>query len=213
MTSQTHPQEVPELVERLRAIQSEALADAFNPDMRSAARLVFEAQEKLFRLLPEILAALTKAAPPVEGALREAVNSAVATLMAVRATASDLDEWRGAADHFSDLCARETRKLNAALQQSRSTPAPVAGNAIDAGTALEALSWFSTQHNLELFRKQPVYGDDDDDQTDEWQVTRVNGGINDREWTVIGRGETAAEALRNALSSGKTVGAGEGGDG
>jgi hypothetical protein len=213
MTNQTHPQEVPELVERLRAIQSEALADAFNPDMRSAARLVFEAQEKLFHLLPEILAALTKAAPPVEGALREAVNSAVATLMAVRATASDLDEWRGAADHFSDLCARETRKLNAALQQSRSTPAPVAGNAIDAGTALEALSWFSTQHNLELFRKQPVYGDDDDDQTDEWQVTRVNGGINDREWTVIGRGETAAEALRNALSSGKTVGAGEGGDG
>jgi hypothetical protein len=143
MTSQTHPQEVPELVERLRAIQSEALADAFNPDMRSAARLVFEAQEKLFRLLPEILAALTKAAPPVEGALREAVNSAVATLMAVRATASDLDEWRGAADHFSDLCARETRKLNAALQQSRSTPAPVAGNALDAGAALEALKPFA----------------------------------------------------------------------
>ena len=48
-------------------------------------------------------------------ALREALDDAIATLMAVRATASDLDEWAGSADHFSDLCAREIRKLQAAL--------------------------------------------------------------------------------------------------
>ncbi len=34
----------------------------------------------------------------------------------------------------------------------------------------------------------------------EWQVHQVNGGRNDREWTLIGTGQTLAAAIRAALS-------------
>jgi hypothetical protein len=34
----------------------------------------------------------------------------------------------------------------------------------------------------------------------EWQVHQVNGGRNDREWTLIGTGQTPAAAIRAALS-------------
>lgn len=50
---------------------------------------------------------------------REALNNAVATLMAVRATASDAVQWRGSADHFHDLCGREILKLRAAATPTK----------------------------------------------------------------------------------------------
>lgn len=76
--TQTPTNDVAGLVERLGELQSTATIDAFNPDMRSAARLVFEAQEKLFAMLPEILAALTPAPVAQEGELREAVDAWIA---------------------------------------------------------------------------------------------------------------------------------------
>lgn len=66
----------------------------------------------------------------------------------------------------------------------------------DQGAALpvEALEWFGSQRNLELYFHSPVYCDDDD-QAEEWRVARKSGSINDREWTVIGNGETPVEAI------------------
>lgn len=48
------------LIAKLTAIRAEL--DAFNPDMRLAARSIFEAQEKVWKLVPEILAALNQGA-------------------------------------------------------------------------------------------------------------------------------------------------------
>lgn len=67
---------------------------------------------------------------------------------------------------------------------------------------VDALDWLSGQTRLELHHYSPVYGDDDD-QSVEWRVTEVSGPINDREWTTVGRGETALDAIlsaRNAIS-------------
>jgi hypothetical protein len=44
------------LVERLKAISSNV--DAFNPDMRMAARSVFDASEQVWKMVPEIINAL-----------------------------------------------------------------------------------------------------------------------------------------------------------
>jgi hypothetical protein len=69
--------------------------------------------------------------------------------------------------------------------------------ALEDRSAQSDLEWFGTHMNLELFFYMPTYGDDDD-LSEEWRVTSVNGGINDREWTIIGRGKTPAEALAAA---------------
>lgn len=46
-----------------------------------------------------------------------------------------------------------------------------------------------------------LYGDEE---SGAWQVHQVNGGANDREWTLIGEGETPALALHAALKSSPT---------
>ena len=61
------------------------------------------------------------------------------------------------------------------------------------------LDWFSGQPRLSLAHYSPTYGDDDD-QSSEWRVTEESGSINDREFTVVGRGETALDAIRAALA-------------
>lgn len=66
--------------------------------------------------------------------------------------------------------------------------------------ATDDLTWFSGQVSLSLEHYSPVYGDDDD-QSREWQVQKEDGGINDREWTIIGRGETAAQAITSARAT------------
>lgn len=54
-----------------------------------------------------------------------------------------------------------------------------------------AFEWFGAKTNHELSYS---YAEDDEC----WTVHRVNGGINDREWTCIGKGLTPAEAILNA---------------
>lgn len=66
--------------------------------------------------------------------------------------------------------------------------------------AADALDWFGQNRRLELYHYSPVYGDDDD-QSEEWRVAEQSGSINDREWTVIGRGLTPLDAIRAALRS------------
>ena len=74
------------------------------------------------------------------------------------------------------------------------TPASVSP---DAG---EELAAFSRHTNWELSHYSQTFSEDDD-YGHKWQVHKVNGGINDREWTLIGSGETAAEAIRAALTA------------
>lgn len=63
-----------------------------------------------------------------------------------------------------------------------------------------ALNWFGSQRNLSLSFYSPIYCDDDD-QSEEWRVTKESGSINDREWHVIGRGPTPLAAIENARSN------------
>lgn len=60
------------------------------------------------------------------------------------------------------------------------------------------LDRFSEHHNLVLEYYSPT-NDDDDDQSREWRVQHVSGSINDREWTQVGNGATAADAMRMVM--------------
>lgn len=66
-----------------------------------------------------------------------------------------------------------------------------------AGDAQSALTWLAQNQNCELSYD---YGDADDDGKG-WCVHRVNGGRNDREWTLIGRGATPEAAILSAIAS------------
>lgn len=59
----------------------------------------------------------------------------------------------------------------------------------------EVLEAFAGHRNWELSYE---YGEEE---PGAWQVHSVNGGINDRQWTFIGSGETPSEAITAALSS------------
>lgn len=59
------------------------------------------------------------------------------------------------------------------------------------------LLWFDEQRRLSIEYYSPMYGDDDD-QDREWRVYEESGSINDREWDIVGRGQTVVEAISNA---------------
>lgn len=69
----------------------------------------------------------------------------------------------------------------------------------------EAFAWLAAHTAMELHHYSPMRCDDDD-QAEEWRVTRVSGSINDREWTVVGRGETPLAAIQSAI---RTLASGE----
>lgn len=62
------------------------------------------------------------------------------------------------------------------------------------------MAWFSGQRRLSLTFYSPMYGDDDD-QSEEWRVEKESGPINDREWDVVGRGQTASQAISAARAA------------
>lgn len=67
----------------------------------------------------------------------------------------------------------------------------------DTGRGLrEALEALAEHTNWELSHDYP-----DEEAEGEWQVHRVTGNRSDREWTLIGRGETPATALAQALAA------------
>jgi hypothetical protein len=63
----------------------------------------------------------------------------------------------------------------------------------------EAWSWLTSRENLSISHHGPVYGDDDE--PEEWRVHRESGGINDREWDVVGAGKTALDAVLAARAA------------
>lgn len=63
--------------------------------------------------------------------------------------------------------------------------------ALRAAGEIDLLEWLDQNSELQL----AYQGWDDDDC---WQVHRVNGGRNDREWTLIAEGATPKEALAHA---------------
>lgn len=68
--------------------------------------------------------------------------------------------------------------------------------AIDAEKArADRLARFGQHTNWELSHGYP----DGEEEDGCWLVHSVNGGRNDREWTLIGRGETPDDAIRAAL--------------
>lgn len=52
---------------------------------------------------------------------------------------------------------------------------------------------------------QLSWGEVDDPSECVWQVHSVNGGRNDREWTLVATGDTPSEAIREALSKGEVM--------
>jgi hypothetical protein len=65
---------------------------------------------------------------------------------------------------------------------------------------VEGLRWMATRKDLGLYHHSPTYGDDED-QASEWRVDRISGPINDREWEIVGRGDTLAAALNAARAA------------
>jgi hypothetical protein len=128
-----------ELVAKLKAIRSEV--DVFHPDMRVAARSVFEAQEKVWKLVPDILTALEVAdtrqdggafkmqrGPSLPWATAELIYEAYARLYGTQQSLQRLHErggfgWGEVAVIFSELQKREP-KLHAELlaRSKRTTP-------------------------------------------------------------------------------------------
>lgn len=70
-----------------------------------------------------------------------------------------------------------------------------------AAPSADKLREFGQHTNLELSYRHGEEGDDGS-----WQVHRVNGGVNDREWTLIGSGATPSDAIRQALATLKAEG-------
>lgn len=63
-----------------------------------------------------------------------------------------------------------------------------------------AVELLNAHRNWSLSFHEKVYGDDDDLPTHgEWVVWKETGNINDREWLVAGVGDTAKEAIINAV--------------
>lgn len=62
--------------------------------------------------------------------------------------------------------------------------------------ARETWAWLAKNTNLELDHR---YEDEDDD-GGTWRVHRVNGGVNDREWTLVSKGRTPLEAVQRAAT-------------
>jgi hypothetical protein len=93
--------------------------------------------------------------------------------------------WKGGAE-----CAQQIENDICALMEQSTSAKP--------SEAERLMDRFSQHHDLELTHYRPTYGDDDD-QSVEWRVHQQSGSVNDREWTLVGNGETALEAVRAAL--------------
>lgn len=75
-----------------------------------------------------------------------------------------------------------------------------------AAPSADKLREFGQHTNLELSYHYSEEGDNDG-----WQVHQVNGGVNDREWTLMGSGDTPADAIDQALAALSTPDALKGG--
>lgn len=58
------------------------------------------------------------------------------------------------------------------------------------------MTWLAQRPSLEL-----DWGAEDEESDAFWRVHSVHGGVNDREWTLVGIGRTPIEAIRNARAA------------
>lgn len=70
------------------------------------------------------------------------------------------------------------------------------GSEEPAAPVVDDLTWLAGRTNLEL-----DHGAEDEEADAYWRIHSVNGGVNDREWTLVAIGRTPAEAIRNARSA------------
>lgn len=121
-----------------------------------------------------------------------------------RGTAADLQRreqrlWSGVLDALLSLSTPKPARVEMLVDQdwlSRHTATDPDAD-VEVRPAIDPLSWLAAHQNCELSFD---YGDADEDGKG-WCVHRVNGGRNDREWTLIGTGPTPEAALTAALST------------
>lgn len=121
-----------------------------------------------------------------------AVTRAADALEAQARELAERDKW---VTYWQTKCqATRTLQLEA---QARISALENAVRVKDEGRLKAALDYLAenTSRSLAFDGKW----DCEDDNSDLWIVTEVQGGINDREWVLIGSGTTPAEALLNAL--------------
>lgn len=139
----------------------------------------------------------------------EVVGDLVEMLLQARTITDDMVETACAA-YTTEYCGGEAEWPDgwnpARADDHRAAIRP--GDRLPAGVVLpeeptEALlSEFGKRRGWGLSYKCPFYSDDDDEEQC-WQVTEVRGSVNDREWYVLGKGETPADAIRAAIAAAK----------
>lgn len=125
-------------------------------------------------------------------AVIQADRDAAAALVPLCFGASELWQSNVRAGYYDD-----GEIVQAFAKHRLSTPSPDSGERM---READALAWLSLDRRLSLAFHGPVYGDDDD-QTEEWRVTREEGSINDREWIVVGKGDDPLSAILSARAA------------
>jgi len=106
---------------------------------------------------------------------------------------------------MSDLIERlRAKRIQNPLQheygQPVTIPEPICAEAAETILALrkevEALAWLERHTQCELSHRHDFCEDDP-----QWEVHAVGGGRNDREWTLVGAGETIVEAINAARAA------------
>lgn len=110
-----------------------------------------------------------------------------------------MTDLEGAVERVSDVARRFDHKGGFPSESSdiRTILDALASTTRERDEAREAWTWLSKNTNLELDHR---YEDEDDD-GGTWRVHRVNGGVNDREWTLVAKGRTPLEAVQRARAA------------
>lgn len=136
------------------------------------------------------------------------MSDLVSRLEAVRKEHDRLASWNRSKDRPARVALHHDASLaiRDAIAGLKATSASLVGTNGEAGSeqkpVVTELVEFGKHRNWELSYS---YAEDDEC----WCVHQVNGGINDREWTCIGKGVTPAEAIEAALSRQAQTGNGE----
>lgn len=100
------------------------------------------------------------------------------------------------AEEFSDACydnlARDHLRAQVTDLRQRLQAAEERAEKVEG-----AWSWLASNTNLELDHRYL----DEDDHGGTWQVHRVNGNVNDREWTLVAQARTPLEAILAARAA------------
>jgi hypothetical protein len=88
--------------------------------------------------------------------------------------------------------------LNAELDERAATT--IESLLADKARLVSAMAWLAQHKNAQLYWYGHIYADDDRE-PETWRVDLERGGINDREWETVGRGENPLEAILSAQAA------------